>query len=108
LENKEVIIERISSKDKVIFFIFGMVFTILIFSIYLYINRYKNIKKEKITPLNKKVKNSQSKVELIKILVPYFKVNSKLDELIFSLEKDENDFKTLKNEIQKILKELKL
>lgn len=57
--------------------------------------------------MTKRVSSSKSKEELIKILAIYLKVDSKLDELILKLEKNE-DFKSLKKEILKVLKNLKL
>lgn len=107
LESKEIIVEKISFKDRVMFFIFGVLFTVLVFSIYFYINRYKNIKKEELKPLSKKVKETKTKTELIKILAVYMKIDSRLDELIYQLEKVE-DVNMIKKQILKILKELKL
>lgn len=107
LESKEIIVEKISFKDRVIFFILGVLFAVLVFSIYFYINRYKNIKKEELKPLSKKVKETKTKVELIKILAVYMKIDTRLDTLIFQLEKTE-DFNFVKKEILKVLKELKL
>jgi len=107
LETKEIIVEKISFKDRVMFFIFGVLFTVLVFSIYFYINRYKNIKKEELKPLSKKVKETKTKIELIKILAVYMKIDSRLDELIYQLEKVE-DVNIIKKQILKILKELKL
>lgn len=94
-------------KQRVLFFILGVVFCLLIISLYFYVINSKQKKECKNSPLTKRVSSSKSKEELIKILAIYLKVDSKLDELILKLEKDE-DFKSLKKEILKVLKNLKL
>lgn len=100
------VVEKNSVTDRILFFTLGVIITILIISLYFYVITSRR-KKEELKPLSKRVKESKSKNELIKILAIYVKKDSKLDEVIFRLEKDE-DFKTLKKEIIKILKELNL
>lgn len=94
-------------EQRVLFFILGVVSCLLIISLYFYVINSKQKKEYKNRPLTKRVSSSKSKEELIKILAIYLKVDSKLDELILKLEKDE-DFKSLKKEILKVLKNLKL
>lgn len=109
VETKEVvkIVEKSSLEDKILYFVLGIVFSLLIVSLYFYVITSKRKNKDEIYPLLKRVKESKSKKELIKILAIYLKIDSRLDELIFRLEKEE-DFKLLKKEIINILKELKL
>jgi len=109
VETKEVvkIVEKSSLEDKILYFVLGIVFSLLIVSLYFYVITSKRKNKDEIYPLLKRVKESKSKKELIKILAIYLKIDSRLDELIFRLEKEE-DFKILKKEIINILKELKL
>ena len=78
----------------------------LIISLYYYVITSKR-KKQEDKPLVKKVKESKTKEELLKILAVYLKIDAKLDLLIFELEKTQ-DINSLKKEIIKILKELKL
>ncbi len=102
---KEVIIKQSSSlEEKIIFFIFGNLFSLLIFGLFNYVKLRKKSRKE--TPLIKLVKNSKEKNELIKVLVPYIKKDKALDKLIYECQ-GEKDFKLLKNEIIKLLNELK-
>ena len=100
------VVEINSVTDRILFFTLGVIVSVLIISLYFYVITSRR-KKEELKPLSKKVKESKTKDELIKILAIYIKKDPKLDELIFKVEKDE-DFKTLKKEIIKILKELNL
>ena len=84
-----------------------MLTCLLIISLYFYVITSRRKKDEESKPLIKKIKNSKTKEDLIKILAVYIKFDSKLDELIFKLEKT-NDLNTLKKEIVKSIKELKL
>ncbi len=108
-ETKEVvkIIEKTSLEDKILYFVLGVIFSLLTVSLYFYVITSKRKNKDESYPLLKKVKESKSKNELIKILAIYLKIDSRLDELIFRLEKEE-DSKILKKEIINILKQLKL
>ena len=107
-DTKEIIkvIEKTSTLDRVIFFFLGIVFSLLIISLYFYVITSKR-KKQEDKPLVKKVKESKTKDELLKILAVYLKIDAKLDLLIFQLEKTQ-DINSLKKEIIKTLKELKL
>lgn len=101
------VVEKSSLFDKIIFFCLGIIFSLLVGSLYFYVITSRQ-KKEKInTPLIKKIKICNTKEELLKILAIYIKVDKRLDELIFLLEKDQ-DIKSLKKEIIEILKELNL
>uniref|UniRef100_UPI0040486B81 BatD family protein n=1 Tax=Aliarcobacter sp. TaxID=2321116 RepID=UPI0040486B81 len=106
---KEIIkIEQKSSLlDKIIFFTFGIIFCLLIISLYFYVINLRRKKNENNRPLIKKVNTCKSKSELLKTLAIYLKIDSKLDELILKIEKEE-DIKLLKKEAIKIIKELKL
>lgn len=100
------VVEKTSTLDRIIFFFLGVVFSLLIISLYYYVINLKS-KKQEDKPLVKKVKESKTKDELLKILAVYLKIDAKLDLLIFELEKTQ-DIDSLKKEIIKILKELKL
>jgi hypothetical protein len=106
---KEIIkvVEKSSSLDRIIFFTLGVITCLLIISLYFYVITSRRKKDEKDKPLLKKVKNAKTKDELIKLLAIYLKIDSRLDKLIFDLEKIE-DIQSLKKEIIKVLKELKL
>lgn len=107
-ENEIVkVIEKKSIKDRIIFFLFGLIVSLLIISLYYYVITSKRKKIEDSKPLIRRVKNTKTKEELIKILAIYIKYDSKLDQLIFNLEKT-NNIKELKKEIIKTIKELKL
>ena len=105
---KEIIkvVEQTSTLDRIIFFFLGIAFSILIISLYFYVITSKR-KKQEDKPLVKKVKESKTKDELLKILAVYLKIDVKLDAYIFELEKTK-DIDSLKKEIIKTLKELKL
>jgi hypothetical protein len=107
-KQKEIIkiIDKTSTLDRVIFFFLGVAFSLLIISLYFYVITSRR-KKQEDKPLLKKVKESKTKDELLKILAVYLKIDTKLDVLIFELEKTQ-DIKFLKKEIIKILKELNI
>jgi hypothetical protein len=106
---KEIIkvVEKSSLLDKIIFFALGVITCLLIISLYFYVITTRRKKDEESKPLLKKVKNAKSKDELIKLLAVYLKIDSRLDKLIFDLEKTQ-DINNLKKDIVKIVKELKL
>jgi hypothetical protein len=101
------IVEKSSLLDKIIYFSLGIITCLLIISLYFYVITSRRKKEENNKPLLTKVKNAKSKIELVKILAIYLKIDLKLDKLIFDLEKAE-DIQSLKKEIIKVLKELKL
>ena len=105
---KEIIkvVEKTSTLDRIIFFFLGIAFSLLIISLYFYVITLKR-KKQEDKPLVKKIKESKTKEELLKVLAVYLKIDTRLDVLIFELEKTQ-DITSLKKEIIKILKELKL
>lgn len=105
--SEEKIVYKSSLKEKIIYFVLGILVTIIAFIIYIYFKRVKNTKQVYNTPLIKKIKSSKSKDELLKLLAIYINFDKKLDELIFKLEK-ENDIKLIKQEIEKKIIELKL
>ncbi|KAB7885377.1 BatD family protein [Poseidonibacter ostreae] len=109
IKEKEVVkvIEKVSTKDRIIFFFLGLFVGLLILGLYLYAIKYKNKNKLDETSLLKKIKKSKNKDELLKLLVVYIKIDSSLDELIFKIEKND-DIKLLKKDIIIKIKELKL
>lgn len=107
-EEKIMLKAEISTQDKVLFFILGIMSTLLIFGLYFYVKLQKSKINIKDTPLEKLVKNTKDKNELMKVMVPYLKNDMDLDSLIFECQKSEKEFKNLKKEILKRLKEINL
>jgi len=101
------IVEKNSLLDRVTFFILGVIVCLLIVCLYFYFINLQRKKIEQNRPLLNKVQSCKTKNELLKIMAIYLKVDSRLDELIFDLEKTK-DINILKKEIIKVLKELKL
>lgn len=101
------IVEKNSLLDRITFFILGVIVCLLIGGLYFYFINLQRKKIEQNRPLLNKVQSCKTKNELLKIMAIYLKVDSRLDELIFDLEKTK-DINILKKEIIKILKELKL
>lgn len=105
---KEVIVKKESSfEEKLTYFIFGIITTLLIIGLYMYAKVLKSKKKNEDIPLIKLVKKTKSKEDLMRVLIPYIKSNSSLDELIYQCEGDK-DFKVLKNEIISLLKNIEI
>ena len=100
----ETIIET-TDNQKIIFFIFGMVFASIIISLY-FIFKNKTIKKEE-TSLTKQIKKANSLDELLRVLVVYINIDKQLDTIIYNLENKDNltDLKKVKKELLNILKD---
>ncbi len=92
---KEVV--KTSIKDRIVFFIFGFILALLIVYLYKYAIT-KRLKKQKESTLLVKIKTSKTSDELIKVLAFMIKKDESLDELIFKLQKieDNEEFKILK------------
>ena len=104
---KEVIVKDVSYKEKILFFIFGFICSLLLIFILYYFKREKNSKKEEDKPLIKIVKSIKDKNELLKILSPYISKDGELDQLIYTLEEiEDQDFKDIKKKIVVKLKKL--
>ncbi|NVJ52316.1 MAG: BatD family protein [Campylobacteraceae bacterium] len=103
-ETTKVIEKSTTIKEKLLYFSLGSLFTILIFGLYNYVKIYKQKTKED-KPLIKRIKSAKTKEEILKLLLPYLKYDSKLDELIFKCEKTE-DFKETKKDIISLVKQL--
>lgn len=101
------IVEKSSFIDKIIYFCLGIIVTLVLVYIYISFLKKKKTNQEYNTPLIKKVKKSQNKEDLIKVLAAYLNKDKNLDNLIFTLEKS-NDFLIIKKEIIKTIKDLKL
>ena len=107
-EKEKIIVKNQSSlKENILYFILGVFVTLLIIGLisYVRLQRLKNQKDEK--PLIKLVKRSKDKKSLMKVLIPFLKIDSNLDKLIFQCE-SEKDFKILKKQIIDLLKQLKI
>lgn len=111
IENEKIVTKVIetTNNEKIIFFILGVVFTIIILSIYILV-KHRKIDTKKETPLNKKIKSVKSKVELLNLLVVYINIDNELDKIIFDLENKNStsDLKLIKKDIFRILKDKKL
>lgn len=103
----KIIKEKISIFDRFLYFVLGIISTTFIFGLYLYVKKQRLNKSSYEKPLIKKVLASKTKDELIKVLSIYIKLDEKLDELIFEVEKVEN-IKPIKKEIVNLLRELNL
>lgn len=104
---KEIIVKKDTSvEDKIIYFILGSIFTLLIIGLSWYVINLKSKDKEE-KPLEKQVKSSKTKEELLKVLIPYVKKNKELDILIFKLEK-EKEIKIIKKQIIELLKTISI
>ena len=104
-DKKIVYKEENSIKNKIIFFLLGVLFSILIICLFFYVKVLKNKKEKKETSLLKKIKKVSKKEDLLKLLLPYLRYDEELDKLIFECEKTK-DFKKLKKEIEKVIKKL--
>ncbi len=109
LKSKEVIkvVEKTSTKDRLIFFAFGIIVGILILGLYFYVIKYKTKSKSNDTALLKKINKAKTKDKLLKILAVYIRIDSTLDELIFKLEEN-SDIKLIKKDIVKRIKKINL
>jgi len=93
---------KTSSVEKIIYFIFGVLFAIGVFCIYWY---FKNRVKKEETVLFKRVKNTKTADELFKLLVVYINIDEELDKIIYKLENLSTQ--EYKNEKAGLLKRLK-
>lgn len=105
------VIEKVvvtSDKQKILFFIFGIFFASIVISLYFILKNRRDKKED--TPLIKQIKKTNSKQELLKILVVYINIDKQLDKIIYNLEDKNNssDLKKLKKEILNIVKDKKL
>jgi len=98
--------QGLSMIERVLYFIIGVVATVLVALIYRWIKRFYAVKKE--SSLVKELKNIKTKEAFFKKVVPFIGINRKLDRLIFALEEGSMDFKKLKKEIINILNEREL
>lgn len=99
--------DEISIFDRFLYFVLGIISSVFILGLYWYVKKQRLIKSSYEKPLIKKVLASKTKDELIKVLSIYVKLDKKLDELIFEVEKVEN-IKPIKKEIVNLLRELNL
>lgn len=100
---KTIIQKEISYKEKVLYFVYGFIFALLIIGLSWYVITFKTKRKKDETDLLKLVKKSNSKEQLLKTLVPYLKQDAFLDDLIYECD-SEKEFKILKKEIINHLK----
>lgn len=102
-----VIVEKNSLFENIVYFVLGIVFTLITIIIYFYFINQKRKKEVYNTPLIKKLKKAKTKNELLKILAIYINIDKRLDDLVFKLEKTDS-IKDIKKEILKEIIKLKL
>jgi hypothetical protein len=94
-----------TDNQKIIFFIFGMIASFILMSLYFIFKNKTKVKDE--VPLEKLIKKTKSSQELLKLLVVYINIDSKLDKIIYNLENRDNlvELKIIKKKILDILKD---
>ncbi|MGB6327628.1 MAG: BatD family protein [Halarcobacter sp.] len=109
LDRKElsVKVQQSTLTQKIVYFFFGVLTTILIIGLVSYAKLQKSKKKKDDLPLIKIVKKTKDKNSLMKALLPYLKIDESLDELIYKCE-SEIDFKVLKKQTIDLLKQIKI
>ncbi|RXJ87939.1 BatD family protein [Arcobacter sp. CECT 8985] len=94
-----------SVKQNIIYFLLGSIFTFLIIFLVKYFEKKrKNSKKD--STIIQKIKKSKTKDNLIKILAVYIKKDEQLDKMIYKLQDENEDFKSLKKQIVDLIKQL--
>jgi len=98
---------QVSINEKILYFILGLVFGIVLMIIIFIVMQKKGKKKED-TPLIKLVKQSKTQDELLRTIVAFIKIDKDLDKIIFDLESnvDSQELKHIKKEIIMILNAL--
>ncbi len=108
-KEKKIVTEVIKTTDneKLIYFIFGILSTIVIFIVIKLLNKKE---KEIQTPFQKKIKSAKTNNELLNLLVVYINIDKELDKIIFTLEdtKTIKDLKQIKKDVLKIVKDKEL
>lgn len=108
---EKVIVKTVNAsyKDKVIYFILGMiVMAIVITIVWIMFNRKQEKQKEQM-PIQKQIKKTQTQEELLKLLVVYLGQDEQLDSIIYSLEsKNSVELKELKKDLMKIVERIKI
>ncbi len=107
VKEKVVIKKESFFKDRILFFILGVIFTLLIIGLYTYVKLQKVKKSKNDTSLIKQIKKAKDKQELMKWLAPFIKKDDKLDSLIYECQSNK-EFKVLKKEILVLLEDLKI
>ncbi len=104
---KEIVkVINASTNEKLLYFFFGCVLSILIFGLTLYVIKLKGHEKQEELPLEKEVKSTNNVHELLNVLLSYINVDKNLDKMIYEIENRNNvNFKQIKKDIIKIIKE---
>jgi len=89
--------QGLSMIERVLYFIIGVIATVLSILIYLWIKKFYVVKKE--SSLVKELKRINTQEAFFKKVVPFIGMNRKLDRLIFALEEESMEFKKLKKEL---------
>ncbi|MGB5867796.1 MAG: hypothetical protein WBG69_08020, partial [Arcobacteraceae bacterium] len=104
-EATKVEVVKITSDEKIIYFLFGLVVGIIIVIVFSYFKNKtgKNIE----TPLLKSIQNTKTPKELFKVLFVYINIDEELDKIIYKLETlSQEEFKKEKRNINNLIKEL--
>lgn len=100
--NRQVI--ETSFVEKIVYFMFGVLFSIILIGIYWY---FKNRVKKEETVLFTRVKKTKTPDELFKLLVVYINIDEELDRIIYKLENlSIQEYKNEKSTLLKTLKQL--
>ncbi len=107
---KEKIITKVvkaDTQDKILYFILGVIFAVVVTSIFIFFRNRKSKVVE--STLAQTIKKTKSVAELLRKLSPFINIDSKLDKIIYKLEENRNiEFKKYKKEILTTVKELNL
>jgi len=107
IKPQEVIkVVHASGNEKLLYFFFGIIFSVLIFGLILYVIKVKGKKSQEELPLEKEIKNAHSLNALLNLLLCYINQDVNLDKMIYSIENDKSvNLKQIKKDIIKIVKE---
>ncbi len=110
VNTKEVIkVIKTTDNQKLLYFFFGFVSATLMFCLTLYVIKVKAKNHLEELPLEKEIKKTKTKGDLLKVLLPYISIDKNLDDMIFALEYKNNlDFNQIKKDIIEIVKVKKI
>ena len=107
LTPKEVVVQS-SRSDNILFFILGVITTLLSIGLYFYVINKKK-KTDHDLPLQKRIKGANNKEALLFIMLPYVDYNEEIQQLIFALENAlDNEFKLYKKRCFDTVKKYKI
>lgn len=100
------VVQQSTFEERLIYFLMGIVVTLLSIGLYFYVINKKAKKDFKTLPLIKSVSQCKSSQDLIKILLPYIDSNETIKQFVFDLEKSEpSALRQLKKRAKNLIKE---